>query len=128
MSTSTSKYESLVAEDMAYHKASTPVSEMPSCTNLFDKWAQCFALGPQLKAIYRYGGLQDCRGKLDDFKFCLTLKGMTQEQKYEAWIRRKSEKTAEKRLGRESAENVWELRRDPNEPVKSKSQGVGTIV
>ncbi|CDR88361.1 uncharacterized protein SPSC_04188 [Sporisorium scitamineum] len=124
----TSQYEKYVAEDVAYHKASTPISEMPSCTNMFDKWAQCFALGPQLKAVYRYGGMQDCKGKLDDFKYCLTMKGMTQEEKYEAWIQRKAEKTAEKRLGRESAENVWEIRRDPNEKVGGKAGASGTIV
>ncbi|KIS68596.1 uncharacterized protein UMAG_03168 [Mycosarcoma maydis] len=71
-----SRYEQYVAEDVAYHKASTPVSEMPSCTNMFDKWAACFALGPQLKAVYRYGGLQDCKAKLDDFKHCLTMKAL----------------------------------------------------
>jgi hypothetical protein len=109
--TDTNKYASYVAEDVAYHKASTPQSEMPSCTNMFDKWAQCFALGPQLKAVYRYGGLQDCKHKLDDFKFCLTMKGMSAEEKYDAWIQRKAEKTASMRLGRESSENVWEIRR-----------------
>lgn len=106
-----SKYEELIAEDVAYHKASTPLEDMPSCTNMFDKWAQCFALGPQIKAVYRYGGLQDCRDKLDDFKFCLTMKGMSPEEKYETWIRRKAEKTASQRLGRESSENVWQIRR-----------------
>ncbi|GAC75256.1 hypothetical protein PANT_14c00121 [Moesziomyces antarcticus T-34] len=105
-----SKYEELIAEDVAYHKASTPLEDMPSCTNMFDKWAQCFALGPQIKAVYRYGGLQDCRDKLDDFKFCLTMKGMSPEEKYETWIRRKAEKTASQRLGRESSENVWQIR------------------
>lgn len=116
MSGSSSRYSQLVAEDVAYHKAATPLSEMPSCTNLFDKWAQCFALGPQLKAVYRYGGFQDCRHKLDDFKFCLTMRGMSVEEKYEAWIQRKAQQTAEKRLGRQSAENVWESRRYVSPP------------
>lgn len=126
--TTSTQYERFVAEDVAYHKAATPLSEMPSCTDMFDKWASCFALGPQLKAVYRYGGMQDCRAKLDDFKYCLTMKGMSPDEKYEAWIRRKAEKTAERRMGRESAENVWELRRDPNEAVRSKAQASGTIV
>ncbi|SNX85083.1 uncharacterized protein MEPE_03792 [Melanopsichium pennsylvanicum] len=123
-----SEFEKLVEEEMTYAKASTPISEMPSCTNMFDKWAQCFALGPQLKAVYRYGGLQDCKGKLDDFKFCLTLKGMSQEERYDNWIRRKAEKTAEKRLGRESSETVWELRRDPIEAVRTKSQETSATI
>lgn len=94
---------------------------------MFDKWAQCFALAPQLRAIYRYGGVQDCSAKLDDFKHCLTLKGMTEEERYEEWIRRKAQKSAEKRMGRQSSENVWQLRRDPNAAIRSKAE-VGTIV
>ncbi|KAJ9479642.1 Early meiotic induction protein 1 [Pseudozyma hubeiensis] len=126
--TTTSQYERFLAEDVLYHKASTPISEMPSCTDMFDRWASCFALGPQLKAVYRYGGVQDCKEKMDDFKHCLTMKGMTQEEKYEEWITRKAERTAERRLGKGSAENVWVLRRDPNEEVRSKGEVSGTIV
>ena len=122
------KYESLVQEDVAYHKACTPLSELPSCTSLFDKYLACFALGPQLKHIYRYGGMQDCKHKLDEFKFCLTMKGMSQEEKYEAWVRRKAEYTAEKRLGRQSSEMVWDLRRDPMEQVKGDGGGVEMVV
>ncbi len=98
-----------------------PSPRLPSCTNMFDKWAQCFALGPQLRAIYRYGGLQDCKSKLDDFKYCLTMKGMTQEERYEAWIRRRKRRRRRRRgWGKGSSENVWELRRDPREQVRSK--------
>lgn len=71
--------------------------------------------------------MQDCREKLDDFKFCLTQKGMSQEEKYESWLRRKAEKSAEMRMGRGSSESVWELRRDPNEQVRGKG-APGTIV
>ncbi|CCF51870.1 hypothetical protein NDA18_003660 [Ustilago nuda] len=127
MSTAT-QYETLLTEEIAYQKASNPISDLPSCTNLFDKWAQCFALGPQLQAVYRYGGLQDCKGKLDDFKYCLTQKGMGREEKYESWIRRRAEKVMDMRLGKGSSELVWELRRDPNEPVQTKSQVASTII
>lgn len=133
-------YSQVLEEEKAFHRASVPLDEMPTCTNFFDKWASCFgaflflipfsilsgcpviltilsvilvtvALWPQVKAVYRYGSAQDCKEKMDDFKFCLTLKSMTPEEKYEAWIQRKAEKTASKRLSDESSENVWEMRR-----------------
>ncbi|PWZ00091.1 hypothetical protein BCV70DRAFT_217114 [Testicularia cyperi] len=123
------RYEAYVAEEVTYHKASIPLSEMPSCTDMFDKWAQCFALGPQLRSVYRYGGFQDCKEKMDDFKFCLTMKSMSPEEKYDAWIHRKAERTASKRLSQESSENVWDIRRDPNAATKSKtSSDVSTVV
>ncbi|EPQ26872.1 uncharacterized protein PFL1_05507 [Pseudozyma flocculosa PF-1] len=105
-------FDQVVEEEKAFHRASVALDEMPSCTNCFDRWASCFALGPQIKSVYRFGTGQDCKDKLDDFKFCLTLKGMSQEEKYEAWIHRKAQKSATKRLGPESSENVWEIRRD----------------
>lgn len=108
---STTKYDILLTEEIEYQKASNPISSLPTCTDLFDKWAQCFALGPQLRAVYQYGGFQDCKGKLDDFKYCLTQKGMTKEEKYETWIKRRAEKVVDMRIGRASSENVWEIRR-----------------
>ncbi|PWN49096.1 hypothetical protein IE53DRAFT_370055 [Violaceomyces palustris] len=124
-----SKFQRVLQEEIDFHMASTPIDDMPSCTNLFDKWASCFAIGPQLKAIYRYGGVQDCKDKLDDFKFCLTMKSMTKEQKYQAWITRRAEITASKRLGPQSSENVWEYRRDDNVVRTGKEQsGFSTVV
>ena len=73
----------------------------------------CFAaLGPQARFIYRYGSFNDCKDKLEDFKFCLTMRGITAEERRDRWLQRKSEKTAAKRLT-SSSEDVWEMRREP---------------
>lgn len=86
--------------------------EVPTCMTLFDTWAACFALGPQLKHVYRYGGANNCKPKLEDFKYCLTLKGLSAEERRETWIQRRAEAAASKRLTR-SSEDVWTLRREP---------------
>ncbi len=125
-STAAGGFDQLVREEYQIQAASLPLKEMPSCMNLFDKWVSCFALGPQARAVYRYGSMQDCRDKLDDFKFCLTIKGAAfPEQRRQIWLQRKAEKVAAKRL-QSSSEDVWEMRRDPvvheyfrEEPPKS---------
>lgn len=70
------------------------------------------ALGPQVKAVYRYGSLQDCKEKLDDFKFCLTMKGQNPSERRATWIRRRAEKSASMRLT-DSSENIWRIRKEP---------------
>ena len=61
--------------------------------------------------MYRFGHrTKDCDRKYDEFKFCLTLKVMHPEEQREAWIRRRAEWWAHRRLGK-SSENVWEIRR-----------------
>ena len=49
---------------------------------------------------------------MEDFKYCLTLKGLTQEEFRAKWVRRRAEDSASKRLEK-SSEDVWELRKDP---------------
>lgn len=72
------------------------------------------ALVPQFRAVYRYGSFDDCTRKLDDFKFCLTLKGIDQAQKREAYIERKARAMARRRMpGGNTSEEVWEMRTDP---------------
>ncbi|PWN93967.1 hypothetical protein FA10DRAFT_215992, partial [Acaromyces ingoldii] len=107
-----SKWEATLREEETIQAAAMPLKDVPSCMTLFDNWASCFALGPQIKAVYRYGSLQDCKDKLDDFKFCLTMKGQNPEERRATWIRRRAEKSAGIRLT-DSSENVWRLRKDP---------------
>lgn len=95
---------------MVIQAASMPASAVPSCSSLFDAWASCTALGPQFKAVYRYGAAQLCTDKLEDFKYCLTLKGMDAEQRRATWIRHRAEKAATQRLT-QSSEDVWDLKR-----------------
>lgn len=89
-------------------------NDVPSCMNLFDRWATCFALVPQFRNVYRYGTFNDCAGKLDDFKFCLTLKGLDDAQRREAFIERKARQMARRRLpGGDTSEAIWEIRDNP---------------
>ncbi|KAN0065242.1 hypothetical protein ACQY0O_001739 [Thecaphora frezii] len=123
MSASAASYTQILEEEKAFHRASLDPKDMPSCTDFFDRWASCFALGPQLKSVYRFGTGQDCKDKLDDFKYCLTLKGKSQQERYDAWIQRKAHKTALKRMGPESSENVWEFRRDGSTSAEASTPG-----
>jgi len=107
---SQSKYDETVREEYAIQAAALPLQDMPKCMNLFDKWASCFALGPQARSIYRYGTFQDCREKLEEFKYCLTLKGVSEEERRQLWLKKRAEKSAAKRL-QCSSEDVWAIRR-----------------
>ncbi|KAF5370692.1 hypothetical protein D9758_002006 [Tetrapyrgos nigripes] len=66
----------------------------------------------QVKSYYRYGQGTVCGAKLQDWKFCLGLKFLEPEEQREAWIRRRAEWWARRRLGK-SSEDVWEMRTEP---------------
>jgi hypothetical protein len=106
------KWESVVKQEEVIQGAAMTMDEVPTCMTLFDNWAKCFALGPQIKHIYRYGGANDCKPKLEDFKYCLTLKGLSPEERRATWIRKRAEAMATKRLSL-SSEDVWTLRSTP---------------
>lgn len=67
-------------------------------------------MGPQIKSLYRYGQTSACGSKLDEFKFCMSIKSLHPEEKRDVWIRRRAEWWARRRLGK-SSEDVWEMRR-----------------
>lgn len=66
-------------------------------------------LGVQVKSLYRFGQMSTCGEKLEDFKFCMSLKSMHPDDKRDAWIRRRAEWWAARRLEK-SSENVWDMR------------------
>jgi hypothetical protein len=66
-------------------------------------------LGNQLKSIYRFGEMAHCTPKWNEFKFCMSIKGLHPEQRRDAWICHRAEWWARRRLG-SSSENVWEKR------------------
>ena len=70
------QYERFYQQELVIQSAAMPKEEQPSCTALFDKCLQCFALFPQFRHVYRYGGFSDCADKIDDFKACLSLRGL----------------------------------------------------
>ena len=66
-------------------------------------------IASQMKSLYRYGQMAECQNKLEDFKYCMSSKSMHPQEKYEAWIRRRAEWWARRRMTK-SSEEVWEIR------------------
>lgn len=69
----------------------------------------CYALGPQLRNLYRHGTYRDCMWKWADFKYCLSMKSEEMEDRKELWIKRRAEYWAKRRVGG-SSEDVWSVR------------------
>ena len=66
-------------------------------------------ISSQARSLYRYGEMATCSPKLEDFKFCMSLKGMHPEEKRDVWIRRRAEWWARRRAHK-SSEDVWDVR------------------
>jgi hypothetical protein len=66
-------------------------------------------MNSQFKSLWRYGHGADCARKSDEFKACMAQKGAHPEERRDAWIARRAEWWAARRLDR-SSEDVWELR------------------
>jgi len=62
--------------------------------------------------MYRQGTLSVCSPKFEEFKFCLSIKTLDPDKRRAAWIRRRAEWWASRRVGR-SSEDVWEMRSEP---------------
>ncbi|CAO1616038.1 unnamed protein product [Parajaminaea phylloscopi] len=108
------QFQKLVEQERIIQSAAMRPEDVPSCMSLFDMWATCFALVPQFRNVYRYGTFNECTPKLEDFKFCLTLKGMDAAQKREAIIERKVRQMARRRMpGGDTSEEIWQIREDP---------------
>ena len=66
-------------------------------------------MSSQVKSLYRYGHMAECAYKAEDFKFCMSSKGLHPEEKRDAWIRRRAEWWAQRRLTK-SSEDIWDIR------------------
>lgn len=135
-------FASLLQQERIIQSAALPAADMPSCMALFDTMTSCFgecrrerarndsprgsvadifpsplplpALVPQLRHVYRYGGMNECAQKVDDWKFCLSLKGRGDVEKRQAWIERKARAMARRRMpGGDTSEEVWSIREQP---------------
>ncbi|GAA5840671.1 hypothetical protein JCM9279_007397 [Rhodotorula babjevae] len=113
--------ESLIQEELPIQRHSVEMEGgMPSCLTLFDNFLLCYSLASQIKSVYRHGAPRECTPKFEDFKFCMSIKNLDEEQKDEVWVRRRAEWWARRRLGR-SSEDVWEARRDVySDPLDDK--------
>ncbi|GAA6031538.1 hypothetical protein JCM8097_006508 [Rhodosporidiobolus ruineniae] len=105
-------FEQLVEEELPIQRHSVAMEGgMPKCLTLFDNFLLCYSLASQIKSVYRHGAPRDCSPKFEDFKFCMSVKGLSEEKREEVWVRRRAEWWAQRRLGK-SSEDVWEARTD----------------
>ncbi len=124
-------YDEAVKQEVQRLSAELPKPEdIPQCMQLLDNFFKCYgthllseptptkidsaivcilALGAQMKSLYRFGRTSECSHKFQDFKFCLSNKNLSEEEKRTAWIQRRGEWWASRRVER-SSEDVWEIR------------------
>ncbi|GAA5961495.1 hypothetical protein JCM3765_003607 [Sporobolomyces pararoseus] len=123
-------FESLVQEELPIQRHSVNMEGgMPSCLTLFDNFLLCYSLAAQTKSLYRHGKPRDCSPKFEDFKFCMSIKSLSEEKKEEVWVKRRSEWWAERRMGR-SSEDVWDAKTnvytDPKEEREQQQKATAT--
>ncbi|GAA5849524.1 hypothetical protein JCM3766R1_000219 [Sporobolomyces carnicolor] len=115
-------FESLVEEELPIQRHSVAMEGgMPSCLTLFDNFLLCYSLASQTKSVYRHGAPRDCSPKFEDFKFCMSVKGLSEERKEVVWIKRRAEWWAQRRLGR-SSEDVWDAKTDVYTDLKDDTR------
>ena len=126
------KFELVKQEEEYLRKVHPTPEDVPGCMKLFDDFLlcngpscsfphkhspqvcsqtllPCAVMSSQFRSMYRYGEMATCGPKLEDFKFCMSLKGMHPEEKRDVWIRRRAEWWARRRAQR-SSEDVWDVR------------------
>lgn len=54
--------------------------------------------------------MAECADKTADFKFCLTMRSLSPEERRDAWLRHRAEWWATRRTT-QSSEDVWEVRK-----------------
>ncbi|KAF9451937.1 hypothetical protein P691DRAFT_722938 [Macrolepiota fuliginosa MF-IS2] len=105
-------------------------SDIPGCLSLFDNYLSCSVIRSQIKSIYRYGERPECSPKFEEFKFCMTLKSLHPEERRDAWIRRRAEWWAHRRL-KNSSEDIWDIREQPlqsfPQPITDEMMNTGTV-
>ncbi|KAI8995403.1 hypothetical protein BD414DRAFT_479427 [Trametes punicea] len=105
--------EEIVRQEEVYLRKVHPTPEdIPGCMKLFDDFLLCNVMISQARSLYRYGEMATCSPKLEDFKFCMSLKGTHPEEKRDLWLRRRAEWWARRRM-KNSSEDVWDVRTEP---------------
>lgn len=141
-------FEQLVQEELPVQRASLAMQGgAPTCMTLFDEFFSCFcesstphrrpilvpdrshsiaALGNQARALYRYGHAKDCTPKFEEFKFCMSIKSLSDERREEVWVRRRAEMWARRRMGR-CSDDVWTSRTGVYEQTEQERLGKARI-
>ncbi|KDQ53622.1 hypothetical protein JAAARDRAFT_161752 [Jaapia argillacea MUCL 33604] len=124
---SSTSFETAVKQEEEYLRKVHPTpEEVPGCMKLLDDFLLCHVMGNQLKSMYRYGQMSVCSPKLEEFKYCMTIKSLHPEERRNAWIRHRAEWWASRRLAK-SSEDVWELRTEPLKNWPPASPEVTTL-
>ncbi|KAG6903042.1 hypothetical protein C0995_007475 [Termitomyces sp. Mi166 len=113
-------FQTAVRQEEAYLRLLYPTADdIPGCISLFDTYLSCsgaprrhgyLVIRNQIKSIYRYGERPVCGPKMEDFKFCLSLKSLHPEERRDLWIARRAEWWAHRRLTK-SSEDIWDIRK-----------------
>ncbi|RPD63245.1 hypothetical protein L227DRAFT_651483 [Lentinus tigrinus ALCF2SS1-6] len=106
--------EIIKQEEEYLRKVHPTPADVPGCMKLFDDFLLCNVMSSQFKSLYRYGEMATCSPKLEEFKFCMSLKGMHPEEKRDVWIHRRAEWWARRRMHK-SSEDIWDVRTEPLE-------------
>ncbi|TFK73994.1 hypothetical protein BDN72DRAFT_789983 [Pluteus cervinus] len=113
MSTKDAAFERTVQQEVSRLEAHHPSpDDIPGCLSLFDDFLSCNVFRSQVKSLYRYGERPNCSPKFEEFKYCMSIKGMHPEERRMAWIQRRAEWWATRRLTC-SSEDVWDIRTEP---------------
>ncbi|PSR97273.1 hypothetical protein PHLCEN_2v4336 [Hermanssonia centrifuga] len=104
-------FNNAVKQEERYLRKIHPTTEdIPGCMRLFDDFLLCNVISSQVKSLYRYGQMAECGQKLEDFKFCMSSKSQHPEEKRDAWLQRRAEWWARRRMSK-SSEDVWDIRK-----------------
>lgn len=105
--------ERVLEEEKARLQKLHPTSEdIPTCLSVLESFLSCNNIGSQFRSLYREGQLATCKPKLEEVKFCFSLRSLSVEEKREAWINRRAEWWTHRRLTK-SSEDVWEIKKEP---------------
>ncbi|KAF1998258.1 hypothetical protein P154DRAFT_380861, partial [Amniculicola lignicola CBS 123094] len=80
-----------------------------SCRAAFDSAFYCTSFAGKFNHIYRYGETRSCSEHWSDWRFCMSLKGMSAAGRREHVVDRYREKEERVRRGANS-EDVWGVR------------------
>ncbi|KAF9512179.1 hypothetical protein BS47DRAFT_1345804 [Hydnum rufescens UP504] len=118
---STRNFEVAVQQERArLEKLHPTVDDIPGCMTLLDTFLRCTVPGSQVRSLYRFGEMNQCMEKWEDVKFCLSLKQLSLDERRSAWLLRRAEWWATRRVGR-SSEDIWDIRTEPPPPREYRS-------
>jgi len=102
----------LEEEKVRLRKLHPTPEDIPTYLKVLEDFLNCNIVGSQFRSLYREGQVAACNPKLEEAKFCFSLRSLSPTERRDAWINRRAEWWARRRLSG-SSEDVWELRKEP---------------